>query len=239
MIFVNGDSISFGCELHKDNLEYIEEHRFSNILEKKLGKEVVNIAVVERVNDSIARSTIEWIENSYDKPEFAIIQFGPDKRFEWYDEKDGWRRISTNHVDSRKIFKNNKLVKMPPVPAAVAYYSDIDNLHVRQMNMWKNVFLLESYLKSKDIPHYFWHGKGNPREENRNLDNLDISYRNHSHWQDMKEMCDIIGTKTKHPENYPVSHSNMVGIRWGAANGIHPNENGHKLIAEHLLEHII
>ena len=52
MIFVNGDSISFGCELHKDDLEYIEDHRFSNIIAKKLDKEVVNIAIVERVNDT-------------------------------------------------------------------------------------------------------------------------------------------------------------------------------------------
>ena len=69
MFFVNGDSITFGCELHKDDLEYIEEHRFSNIIAKKLDKEVINIANVERTNDSIVRSSIEWIEN-HEKPEF-------------------------------------------------------------------------------------------------------------------------------------------------------------------------
>lgn len=238
MIFVNGDSITFGCELHKDDLEYIEEHRFSNIIAKKLDKEVINIANVERTNDSIVRSSIEWIEN-HEKPEFVIIQFGPDKRFEWYDEKVGWRKISPNSVDNRKFFKDNQIVRIPAIPAAIAYYSEVDNLHVRQMNMWKNIFFMECYLNSKSIPHYFWHGKGNPKEENRKLDQLDISYRNLSQWKDMKEMCDIIGTKNKHPENFPVSHSKMIGIRWGAANGIHPNENGHKLLAEHLLEHII
>ena len=239
MIFVNGDSITFGCELHHDNLEYIEEHRFSNLLEKELGKKVVNIATNDKSNDSIARSTIEWIEDSYDKPEFAIIQFGPDKRFEWYDEKSGWKRIAPNDADTKRIFKDHKVVRIPATPAAIAYYSEVDNLHVRQMNMWKNVFLLESYLKSKDIPHYFWHGKGNPREENRNLAELDISYRKLSQWEDMKEMCDIIGTKNQHPENFPVSKSKILGLKFGMANGIHPNENGHKLLAEHLLEHII
>tara|TARA_B100000214_G_scaffold97251_1_gene67650 strand:+ start:3860 stop:4576 length:717 start_codon:yes stop_codon:yes gene_type:complete len=238
MIFVNGDSISFGCELSADDMEYIEEHRFSNIIGKKLNKEVVNISNVQRTNDSIARSTIEWIE-SHRKPEFAIIQFGPDKRFEWYDENEGWIKISPNRVDTKKYFKDKKIRRVPALPAAIAYYRDIDNLHVRQMNMWKNVFLLESYLESEGIPHYFWYGKGNPREENRKLDDLDISYRNLSWWKDMEEMCDIIGTKNDNPENYPVSKTSMVSMNWGAANGIHPNENGHKLLAEHLLAHII
>ena len=238
MIFVNGDSISFGCELSADDIEYIEEHRFSGLIGKTLNKEVINISNVDRTNDNITRSTIEWIENN-EKPEFAIIQFGPDKRFEWYHDKEGWIKISVNRVDTKKYIKNKKIIRVPALPAAIAYFSDIDNLHVRQMNMWKNIFLLESYLNSKDIPHYFWHGKGNPKKENRKLDELDISYRNLSRWKDMKEMCDIIGTKNKHPENFPVSNTSMVSLNWGAANGIHPNENGHKLLAEHLLENII
>ena len=239
MIFCNGDSITFGCELHKDDIEYIEEHRFSNIISKKLDKEVINIANIKRTNDSIVSSSIEWIEN-HEIPEYAIIQFGPDKRFEWYDEKKKeWRNISSNNVFDRKFFKNNQIEKVPAVPAAIAYFTEVDNRHVSQMNMWRNVFLLETYLNYKGIPHYFWHGKGNPKEENRKLDQLDILYRNLSQWSDMKEMCDIIGTKNKHPENFPVSHSKMLGLQWGSANGIHPNENGHKLLAEHLLESFI
>ena len=239
MIFCNGDSVTFGCELSKDNMEYIEEHRFSNIIAKKLNKEVVNISNVFKVNNSIVRSTIKWIEDN-GNPEFALIQFGPDKRVEWYNPKNkGWEGFGPNATQSRPFIHNGKINKKPANPAAIAYYSEFDNLHVRQMNMWMNIYFMETYLNYKGIPHYFWHGKGNPREEKRTYDDLGNEYREMSKWKDMKEMCDIIGTKNKHPENFPESHSRIIGFRWGMANGIHPNENGHKLLAEHFLEHII
>lgn len=240
MIFCNGDSITFGCELHKDDLEYIEEHRFSNIIAKKLDKEVVNIANIFKVNNSIVRTSIEWIEKN-GNPEFAIIQFGPDKRVEWYNEKQKrWMGFGPHATQSKALIRDGLIRKTTLIPAAVAYYSEFDNLHVRQMNMWMNIYFMETYLNYKGIPHYFWHGKGNPKEEKRTYDELGIEYKALSKWKDMKETCDIIGTKNKHPENFPVSHSKFLGMKTGGmANGIHPNENGHKLLAEHFLEHII
>lgn len=239
MIFCNGDSITFGCELHKDNLEYIKENRFSRILEKKLDKEVVNIAEIGMVNDSIVRTTIKWIEENGD-PEFALIQFGPDIRVEWYHpEWKEWINFGPNATQSRIKIKNGEAVRKRALPVAMYYYSEYDNKHIRQMNMWKNIYMMETYLNNKGIPHYFWHGKGNPREEKRTYDDLGIEYKQLSKWKHMKEMCDIIGTKNKHPENFPVSRSKYLGLEFGMANGIHPNENGHKLLAEHFLEHII
>tara|TARA_B100001113_G_scaffold305175_1_gene265801 strand:- start:339 stop:1058 length:720 start_codon:yes stop_codon:yes gene_type:complete len=239
MIFCNGDSITFGCELHKDDLDYIEKHRFSNIIAQKLDKEVINISSIKRVNNNIVRSTIKWIEEN-GNPEFAIIQFGPDKRFEWYSPEDKkWTTFGPSATSPKTVMLKGKVIKNPPNETAVSYYSNVDNLHMRQMNMWTNIFFMETYLNYKGIPHYFWYGKGNPGKENRKYDDLDIEYKEMSKWSDMKEMCDIIGTKNKHPENFPKSNSWIVGMKWGFANGIHPNENGHELLAEHFLEYII
>ena len=52
------------------------------------------------------------------------------------------------------------------------------------------------------------------------------------------EMCDIICNKTEHPENYPSSASRIITNNWGSNNCVHPNENGHKIIAEHISDFI-
>jgi len=225
MIFVNGDSVTFGCELEN------KENRFSNIIAQKLDKEVVNISEVFKVNSNIVRSTIKWIEDN-GNPEFAIIQFETGRRVEWYDPRHkSWGGLGHHDAQAKTIIRNGRIIKEPAKPVAVAYYSEFDNIHVRQMNMWTSIFFMETYLNHKNIPHYFWYGKGNPKRDKQTYE-LGIEYKQMSKWKDMKEMCDIIGTKNEHPENFPSLSSKKL------EKGIHPNENGHKLLAEHFLEHI-
>ena len=224
MIFVNGDSVTFGCELEN------KENRFSNIIAKKLDKEVVNISEIFKVNSNIVRSTIKWIEDN-GSPEFAIIQFETGRRVEWYDpRRKSWGGLAPRYAQDRTMIRDGKPRKEPAKPVAVAYYSEFDNIHVRQMNMWTSIFFMETYLNYKCIPHYFWYGKGNPSKDKQTYE-LGIEYKEMSKWKNMKEMCDIIGTKNEHPENFPSSSKKLEM-------GIHPNENGHKLLAEHFLEHI-
>ena len=234
MIFVNGDSITFGCELSNDDLSYIKANRYTHHISEKFG-EVKNISNRDYNNDRICKLSIEWLENN-PKPDFAIIQWSPEKRFDWYDGKT-WTTISPMAATSRNFYNNQKFQKLKPIPAAVAYYSEIDNIHMSQMKMWSNVHHLECYLEKRKIPHYFWYGKGNPKKSKK-LPDLNITYRNLSKWKDMYEMCDIIGNKTEHPENYPSSASRIITNNWGSNNGVHPNENGHKIIAEHISDFI-
>ena len=237
MIFVNGDSVSFGLEISTDDLEVIKEKRFSNIIAQKLDTNVINIAEKNISNDWIVRTSIDWLE-THDKPDFALIQFGPAKRFEWYCDGN-YKHISPSSARKKRIIHDNTITVVPPLLAAESYYTDIENDVYSQMNLWKNVYLMETYLKAKDIDHYFWHYKCQPYDRNRKYDDVDLTYKRNSSWKDMIEICDIIGNAIDHPENYPEKQSGILSFKYGMKKGTHPNENGHKLLAEHFLEHFI
>lgn len=237
MIFVNGDSISFGSELSTDDLQIIKDKRYSNIIAQKLEKKVINIAENNVSNDWIVRTSIDWLESN-DKPEFVLIQFGPVKRFEWY-HNGNYKHISPSSARKKRVITDHKVVVVHPIAAAQSYYTDIENDVYSQMNLWKNVYLLENYLKAKDINHYFWYSKGQPNDKNRKYNEVDLTFKRNSSWKNMIELCDIIGNAIDHPENFPKMQSAMINFKYGMKKGIHPNENGHKLLAEHLIEHII
>ena len=102
---------------------------------------------------------------------------------------------------------------------SIEYYK---NLHTRQddcANYYKNKFILEQYFKSKQIKYYFV-------DLTKPKDALDFQ---NSSWY---EICDkkpvislksVIGRMRMNPENYVTGH---------------PNEKGHKLIADHIYENI-
>ena len=236
MFFVNGDSVSYGLEISTDDLQIIKEKRYSNIIAQKLDKKVINIAENNVSNDWIVRTSIDWLE-SHDKPDFVLIQFGPAKKFEWHCDGN-YKHISPSSARKKKLMFDNKITVVPPLSAAQSYYTDIENDAYSQMNLWKNVYLLETYLKAKDIKHYFWHSKGQPDDRNRKYNDVDLTFKRYSSWKDMIELCDIIGNTIDHPENFPKKQSGILCFKYGMKKGTHPNENGHKLLAEHFLEHI-
>ena len=69
MILVNGDSVTWGCELteNDDDIEYIDKYRYSSLLS------AVNISQKSASNERIAWNTIKYIEK-YGKPDFVIVQ---------------------------------------------------------------------------------------------------------------------------------------------------------------------
>ena len=97
----------------------------------------------------------------------------------------------------------------------------MDSEELRMFNLWGNVLLLEQYLDSKNIPHYFWR-VGYDRPET-NTDS-DIVFRQLSKWKNMVKMTDIIGTKKEKGQNYCPKNTG----------GGHPSEKGHLLIAQHI-----
>ena len=153
MILVNGDSVTWGCELteNDDDMEYINKHRYSSLLS------AINISKIFNTNERIVWDTIEYIEKN-GKPDFVIIQWANTARFEWYSERlREWIKISARHVSTD--FKGCPIKDSNMRDAGYAWYRDIETKQFREMNFWRHVHHLESYLG--DIPHYFFIAKGN------------------------------------------------------------------------------
>ena len=189
-IFFNGCSHTYGEELEDPKTQ-----RYSALLEC----DDVNIARVGNSNDIIVKETIEWLENN--TCDFVIVQFTLPTRFSHYDSKFGWRSYMPSHATLTQ--------KVPRY-----YYKWIDSNQLRYMNFWKNVFVMESYLKKRGIPHYFW------RFANKVGDELEkCVYEDLTSWSDMLQHQDLLG----HPKN--------GGKYWLKG---HPSPLGHQLIASHL-----
>ena len=78
-------------------------------------------------------------------------------------------------------------------------------------NLWKNVFLMENYLDSHKIPHFFWHIGHNT--------NMNDQYRELTNWSNMMNISFLDNDKTNWHEKYS-----------------HPNAKGQKLIADKVME---
>ena len=117
-----------GCSITwGDELENRKKDRFS--------KNHVNIARNGLSNDMIVMRTIEYIEQNHDV-DYVITQFTVPRRSTYWENE--YKNITpwTDNTQSR------------------VFYKYLDSQEMRMMNLWKNVYVLDQYLR--DIPHYFW-----------------------------------------------------------------------------------
>ena len=176
-----------GCSItYGDELENPQEQRFS--------KNHINIAECGLSNDMIVMKTIEYIEQN---PEvtYVVTQFTVPRRSTYY--KNGWKNITP--------WKNNLESKV--------YYKYLDSQELRNMNLWKNVYVLDQYLR--DIPHYFWRLSEKSEEEAKKQSIFERVVP----WSNMLTLYDLIGRPDTHPNHYVTGH---------------PNQLGHDLISQHL-----
>ena len=176
-----------GCSItYGDELEDPKKHRFS--------KNHVNIARCGLSNDMIVMRTIEYIEQNPDV-DYVVTQFTVPRRSTYY--RNEWKNITpwTKNVQSD------------------VYYKYLDSQEMRNMNLWKNVYILEQYLR--DIPHYFWRLSESSEKRSKN----DGIFKSLVPWRKMKTLYKLIGTPDDAPHNYVTGH---------------PNKKGHDLIAQHL-----
>ena len=176
-----------GCSItYGDELENPEKDRFS--------KNHVNIARCGLSNDMIVMRTIEYIEQNPDV-DYVVTQFTVPRRSTYYQNE--WKSITP-------CIKN--------VQSSV-YYKYLDSQEMRNMNLWKNVYILDQYLR--DIPHYFWRLSESTEDSSTN----DSIFKKVVPWSGMKTLYDLIGRPDTHPNHYVTGH---------------PNELGHNLIFQHL-----
>ena len=176
-----------GCSItYGDELENRIEDRFS--------KHHINIAECGISNDMIVMKTIEHLEQNH-SVDFVVVQFTVPRRSTYW--KNKWKSITPWHDDTESR----------------VYYKYLDSQELRMMNLWKNVYILDQYLR--DIPHYFWRlGEGSEKTcKNKSIFEKVVP------WSDMVTLYDLIGIPETSPQHYVTGH---------------PNEKGHDLIAQHL-----
>ena len=176
-----------GCSItYGDELENPKKDRFS--------KNHVNISRCGLSNDMIVMRTIEYIEENPDV-EYVVTQFTVPRRSTYYENE--WKSITpwTKNIESS------------------VYYKYLDSQELRNMNLWKNVYVLDQYLR--DIPHYFWRLSERSEEKSKKQSIFEKLVP----WSDMVTLYDLIGIPETSPQHYVTGH---------------PNEKGHDLIAQHL-----
>ena len=222
LLFFSGCSITWGDEL-SDRLN----DRFSTLVSNHYNSQHLNISSRGISNDNIVRNTIKYLQNY--KPDVIVIQFTVTSRIEYYQV-------------------NEEPIKFTPQPTFIPpelkqthrdYYTKVYNDAVGAENTWKNIFLFDSFCKSrgqKYIPiladHYepilirpekFYKTK----EKDGFLSNECTGY-----W---RQLCKDINITLMHYEVLGMDKQNPQHYaQW--ANGGHPSAKGHKVIANKIIE---
>ena len=185
-IFVNGCSFTYGADLENIN------DRYSTFL----SDDVVNIGRGGQCNDLIVDRSIEWLENN--ECDFVIIQFTMNTRFSM------WR--SGKWISIRPGKALDKITKF--------YYDKIYTNQLGIRNLWKNVYAIENYLESREIPYLFWKiGRANDT---------------YSQYRKLCKNKDMLMGEDFWDSNNP--------DMW--TYGEHPTPEGHQVIANKLKEYI-
>ena len=208
----SGCSITWGDEL-QDRMN----DRFSNLVSKHYGCNGYNLSERGISNDAIVRRTIKYLKNT--RPDILVMQFTVTQRLEYFRVKQ-------------------KPIKFTPQPYFIPtylkkahreYYTKIYNDVLGAENLWKNIFLFDTYCKSigqKYVSIIAEHYEDTQRFPERYYENK-IGY-----W---RSLCDdytpvwmqmdlLKGLKT-HPHHYA-----------NGVNGGHPSPEGHKTIANKIIE---
>jgi len=204
----SGCSITWGDELRNRYQE-----RYSTLVSKHYDSRHFNLSQCGISNDSIVRSTINNIQHT--NPDIVVIQFTVHPRIEYFTENDtieNWTPQSLNKFSKSRNYY-------------VTHYNEL----VGNENMWKNIFLFDSFCKSINqkyvsfIADHFERVIVKPEKYYNNK----IGY-----W---RKMCkdynpvflqkDLLGTSEQYPEHY------AQGKRGG-----HPSAEGHIKIADKIIE---
>ena len=208
-LFFSGCSITWGDELKN---RYIE--RYSTIVSKHYNTRHVNLSACGISNDSIVRNTIKHLQTT--KYDVVVIQYTCHPRLEYFNDQTNITEHWTPQ-DARKSQKRRN------------YYVSVYNDLMGAENMWKNVFLFDSYCKSVGQKYVSLIADHFER----------IIVKPHKYYNDhigyWRSMCKdynpvyiqkhLLGTEIEHPEHY------AQGRRGG-----HPSAQGHIQIANKTIE---
>ncbi len=207
-LLFSGCSITWGDELQ----DRVNE-RFSNLVSPRS----VNLGECGVSNDFIVRNTINWLGKM--SVDIVVMQFTVHQRLELFDEEGHIKPLTPQRIRG----------KMEEV-----YYKDVYTDQIGVENLWKNLFLWDSYCKNtgqKYIALIADHYDDAIRFPNRMFD------KGYGHW---RKLCkdiprtmlnmEVLGLMRQYPKHY------AQGVRGG-----HPSAIGHQKIAkkvQELIDHI-
>ena len=207
LLSFSGCSITWG-----DELENRLDDRFSKLVSDHYGCRAYNMGVCGVSNDYLVRNTINYLKHA--KPDVLVMQFTVTQRIEYYDankETQKWtpqRLRSTTQRD---------------------YYTKIYNDVLGAENLWKNIFLFDTFCKSigqKYVSVIAEHYENTQRFPERYYQNKKGYWRSMcTDYNPVWMQMDLLKGLKTHPFHY------ANGI-----NGGHPSPQGHRTIANKIIE---
>lgn len=206
-ITFSGCSITWGDELN-DRLN----ERYSKLVADHYNTKGYNMSECGISNDAIVRRTIEYLQGT--RPDLVVLQFTVTQRIEFFDanvEPEKWTPQRLQSVRQRD------------------YYLRIYNDVLGAENLWKNIFLFDSFCKSigqKYVSIIAEHYENTQRWPERYYEN------NIGYW---RSLCNDYTPVWMHMDV-------LKGLRQCPAhyangfNGGHPSAKGHKAIANKIIE---
>ena len=206
-ITFSGCSITWGDELN-DRLN----ERYSKLVADHYNTKGYNMSECGISNDAIVRRTIEYLQGT--RPDLVVLQFTVTQRIEFFDanvEPEKWTPQRLKSVRQRD------------------YYTRIYNEVLGAENLWKNIFLFDSFCKSIDqkyVSIIAEHYESTQRWPERYYENKKGYWRSLCNdytpvWMHM----DVLKGLKQCPAHYA-----------NGFNGGHPSAKGHKAIANKIIE---
>ena len=206
-ITFSGCSITWGDELN-DRLN----ERYSKLVADHYNTKGYNMSECGISNDAIVRRTIEYLQGT--RPDLVVLQFTVTQRIEFFDanvEPEKWTPQRLKSVRQRD------------------YYTRIYNEVLGAENLWKNIFLFDSFCKSigqKYVSIIAEHYESTQRWPERYYENKKGYWRSLCNdytpvWMHM----DVLKGLRQCPAHYA-----------NGFNGGHPSAKGHKAIANKIIE---
>ena len=187
MILFDGCSWTYG-----DGVD--PQYRFADLIGG------INIGECGKSNDGILRTTINCLERNH-MIDTVIIQWTVNLRTEFRKPDapayDFIGRAAVDHATGHR----KKI--------ASEYYKNIYNSNHALDNFYKNQFLMETYLRSKNLRYYMMTIDEEPE-----------------------------GFGSVWGSSYPTNIRKLVGDHTIRDGGGHPNQDGHQLIADHICANI-
>jgi hypothetical protein len=221
----NGCSFTYGAELEgiNNDLDHQRTHRFSHLVGEHYNKTYDNISKSGSSNDRIVRTTLEWFENG-NTCDLAIIQFTLVSRLEYM------HPLQNRELDISPAMIKNCLDDNFIKQSMKSYYKDVYNVTHGFYNFYRNLFILEQYFEKNNIKHYFM-----------KLRNIKIASDDQLVlWKSIcrNKYTDIVSISgdilsRNNTEDYCPCIKNDVNVH---LLGTHPNEMGHKKIANHIIK---
>ena len=185
----DGESASKYCNEHyEESQEYIIQNRMPTIISKKLGLEDINISLPGKSNNSIVRTTIDWIMKNQDKinDTFFYIQWSSPNRIEFLDTINNkyvfFHWFSDDGLNAPHL--DNQLIRKTYVERIKKFEEYFIHPILCEIDTLYDVINLQNFLKQNGCKYIFVDGLAEifnnigssaPRDINKNWEFSDVS----------------------------------------------------------------